>query len=344
MQYRAVGRRCTTGSATVLGDLAQGTTPWATASWAEALGHLGKPDAVVEELTAGFRVPTRGDRVRLPAAAAHRAGPDAGGVGPRERRASSAVRAVRRARTRRCVAACEELLRHEGSIGLIAADARIPALAEALTAAGIAVPLPRRGDDRRGPADPGPGVAGEGPGVRLRGPGRAAGGRRRRAGRTHGPAPPVRGPDPCGLGPDRDPRDRPAPRARLTGSAQPGPPSEPVRRPRTGQPAQAPPTRRRISPPRLAIPARPASRTARPGRRGVWERQPPGWDGYGRRGRTATPDPSTAPATAYRARRHRRRPAPGRAAPPMWKASMPAARSRGTWSRRRPPPTRIRGS
>lgn len=27
MQYRAVGRRCTTGSATVLGDLAQGTTP-----------------------------------------------------------------------------------------------------------------------------------------------------------------------------------------------------------------------------------------------------------------------------------------------------------------------------
>src|SRR5690606_8700939 len=36
MQYRAVGRRCTTGSATVLGDLAQGTTPWATRSWDEA--------------------------------------------------------------------------------------------------------------------------------------------------------------------------------------------------------------------------------------------------------------------------------------------------------------------
>ncbi|CAM5587621.1 DNA helicase OS=Streptomyces antimycoticus OX=68175 GN=SSPO_056510 PE=4 SV=1 [Streptomyces antimycoticus] len=31
MQYRAVGRRCSTGSATVLGDIAQGTTPWATA-------------------------------------------------------------------------------------------------------------------------------------------------------------------------------------------------------------------------------------------------------------------------------------------------------------------------
>jgi DNA helicase IV len=57
MQLRAIGRRCTTGSVTVLGDLAQGTTPWASDSWAGALAHLGKPDAVVEELTLGFRVP-----------------------------------------------------------------------------------------------------------------------------------------------------------------------------------------------------------------------------------------------------------------------------------------------
>jgi superfamily I DNA/RNA helicase len=40
------------------------------------------------------------------------------------------------------VAACEELLRNEGSTGLIAADARIPALAEALTTAGIAYLAP----------------------------------------------------------------------------------------------------------------------------------------------------------------------------------------------------------
>lgn len=57
MQLRAVGRRCSTGSATVLGDLAQGTTPWATSSWAETLLHLGKPGSHVEELTRGFRVP-----------------------------------------------------------------------------------------------------------------------------------------------------------------------------------------------------------------------------------------------------------------------------------------------
>jgi len=57
MQLRAVGRRCSTGSMTVLGDIAQGTTPWATPSWEEALRHLGKTGAHLEELTAGFRVP-----------------------------------------------------------------------------------------------------------------------------------------------------------------------------------------------------------------------------------------------------------------------------------------------
>lgn len=57
MQLRAVGRRCSTGSATVLGDIAQGTTAWATESWAASLEHLGKPGAHVEILDRGFRVP-----------------------------------------------------------------------------------------------------------------------------------------------------------------------------------------------------------------------------------------------------------------------------------------------
>lgn len=56
MQLRLIGRRCSTGSATVLGDLAQATTPWAARSWPEALHHLGKPEAHLEELTTGFRV------------------------------------------------------------------------------------------------------------------------------------------------------------------------------------------------------------------------------------------------------------------------------------------------
>ncbi len=57
MQLRAVGRRCSTGSMTVLGDLAQGTTAWATPSWEASLAHLGHPDAVLEVLDRGFRVP-----------------------------------------------------------------------------------------------------------------------------------------------------------------------------------------------------------------------------------------------------------------------------------------------
>ncbi|KRD17558.1 MULTISPECIES: UvrD-helicase domain-containing protein [unclassified Streptomyces] len=134
MQYRAVGRRCTTGSATVLGDLAQGTTPWATRSWEEALGHLGKADAVVEELTAGFRVPT--DVIVYASRLLPHIAPGLTPVASvRENPGFFDLREV--ADTADVVEACEELLRNEGSTGLIAADARIPALAEALAAAGV---------------------------------------------------------------------------------------------------------------------------------------------------------------------------------------------------------------
>ncbi|MER6284656.1 UvrD-helicase domain-containing protein [Streptomyces sviceus] len=134
MQYRAVGRRCSTGSATVLGDLAQGTTPWATRSWDEALAHLGKPDGVVEELTAGFRVPT--DVITYASRLLPHIAPGLTPVASvRENPGFFDLRQI--SGTAEVVAACEELLRHEGSTGLIAADARVPALADALTAAGI---------------------------------------------------------------------------------------------------------------------------------------------------------------------------------------------------------------
>jgi DNA helicase IV len=134
MQYRAVGRRCTTGSATVLGDLAQGTTPWATRSWDEALSHLGKGEAVVEELTAGFRVPT--DVITYASRLLPHIAPGLTPVASvRENPGFFEVRT--HADDSDVVAACEELLRNEGSTGLIAADARIPFLAEALTATGL---------------------------------------------------------------------------------------------------------------------------------------------------------------------------------------------------------------
>ncbi|MFJ6086422.1 HelD family protein [Streptomyces sp. NPDC092369] len=139
MQYRAVGRRCSTGSATVLGDLAQGTTPWATRSWDEALAHLGKTEGVIEELTAGFRVPT--DVITYASRLLPHIAPGLTPVASvRENPGFFALRPV--TGTAEVVAACEELLAHEGSTGLIAADARIPELAEALTAAGLSYLAP----------------------------------------------------------------------------------------------------------------------------------------------------------------------------------------------------------
>ncbi|MFE4665376.1 HelD family protein [Streptomyces sp. NPDC056716] len=147
MQYRAVGRRCTTGSATVLGDLAQGTTPWATPSWEAALGHLGKGDAVVEELTAGFRVPTDviayASRLLpyiapgLAPVASVRESPGVFEVREVSPGAPGPTGAGEVSGTAGVVGAVREALAREGSIGLIAADARVPVLAEALGAAGI---------------------------------------------------------------------------------------------------------------------------------------------------------------------------------------------------------------
>ncbi|MEU3687898.1 HelD family protein [Streptomyces narbonensis] len=57
MQCRAIARRTAFGSLTVLGDLAQGTTPWAARDWREQLAHLGRGEAPVVPLTLGYRVP-----------------------------------------------------------------------------------------------------------------------------------------------------------------------------------------------------------------------------------------------------------------------------------------------
>ncbi|WP_371681199.1 AAA family ATPase [Streptomyces sp. NBC_01276] len=135
MQYRAVGRRCTTGSATVLGDLAQGTTPWATRSWDEALTHLGKPEAAVEELTAGFRVPR--EVIAYASRLLPSISPGLAPVSSVRETPGSLVVSETADLTAAVVTACRDSLAHEGSIGLIAADARIPVLAEALLAAGL---------------------------------------------------------------------------------------------------------------------------------------------------------------------------------------------------------------
>src|SRR3954454_13048267 len=150
MQLRAVGRRCSTGSATVLGDLAQGTTPWATPSWEVALGHLGKPDAIVEVLDRGYRVPSAvidfAARL-LPVMAPNLGAPlsvrdDPGRL--------DLVQVDETGVASGAVAAAQQALDRPGSVGLIAADARIPELVTALDAAGTAYLLLGTDDDRDG--------------------------------------------------------------------------------------------------------------------------------------------------------------------------------------------------
>jgi DNA helicase IV len=138
MQLRAVGRRCTTGSMTVLGDIAQGTTPWATRSWAESLQHLGQAGAHVEELTRGFRVPSAvidfAARL-LPHMSSGLAAPKS----VRDDPGTLDVVHVSRASDVRpaTVRAAREALSREGSVGLIVADADVAAVSRALTAEGL---------------------------------------------------------------------------------------------------------------------------------------------------------------------------------------------------------------
>ncbi|HEU4515289.1 MAG TPA: AAA family ATPase [Nocardioidaceae bacterium] len=135
MMLRAVGRRCTTGSTTVLGDLAQATTPWGSRSWGEALAHLGKPTAHVEQLTRGFRVP--GEVIEFAARLLPFIAPDLEPpTSVRQTRGELEV-----ARVDDVVGAAGEAARRAaerlGSVGLIAPDALVDKVATALEGAGI---------------------------------------------------------------------------------------------------------------------------------------------------------------------------------------------------------------
>ncbi|MEN3536440.1 AAA family ATPase [Microbispora sp. ZYX-F-249] len=149
MQLRALGRRCRTGSATVLGDLAQGTTPWSARSWKTVLDHLGQPSGEVTELTLGFRVPREvlDFAARLLPSVAPELAP------PRSLRPGAGSLSVRREADVAAAlpGAVRQALAQEGSIGVIAADADVPALTAALDAAQVphAVLGPdSTGDDR----------------------------------------------------------------------------------------------------------------------------------------------------------------------------------------------------
>ncbi|MFD4603371.1 HelD family protein [Streptomyces sp. NPDC058464] len=134
MECRAIARRAAFGSLTVLGDLAQATTPWSARSWGTVLGHLGKPDATVVPLTTGFRVPAA--VVALTNRLLRRLGTD---VPPAESYRGDGEVRIRPADDVHAatVTAVREALAHEGSVGVVAADAQVTAVREALTAAGL---------------------------------------------------------------------------------------------------------------------------------------------------------------------------------------------------------------
>jgi len=135
MQLRAVGRRASTGSVTVLGDLAQATTPWATRSWQESLTHLGHPDAVIEELVAGFRVP--GAVIDFAARLLPRIAPDL--RPPHSVRRSRGELDLRRSSVTATplVEATLAALELEGTVGLIVPDRSVPGIRTVLERSGI---------------------------------------------------------------------------------------------------------------------------------------------------------------------------------------------------------------
>lgn len=154
----------------------------------------------MEELTAGFRVPR--EVIAYASRLLPHMSPGLAAVeSVRENPGSLDVRHTD-ALDQDVVAACVEALAHEGSVGLIAADARIAPLTEALTAAGLAYLSPGEETTAESrltlvPASLAKGL--EYDYVVLDEAGRRC---RRRTRRTDGPAASVRGADPCRVRPD----------------------------------------------------------------------------------------------------------------------------------------------
>ena len=137
MQCRSVARRLAAGSLTVLGDLAQATSPWSAGDWAPTLAGLGRPDAAVRPLTRGYRVPGEvldyANRLLpviapgLPAASAVRRDPGALEVRPVADLAGPLTEVV------------AGLAAAPGSVGVVCADDAVPAVAALLRDAGLPV-------------------------------------------------------------------------------------------------------------------------------------------------------------------------------------------------------------
>ncbi|PRY35637.1 HelD family protein [Umezawaea tangerina] len=138
MQLRAVGRRCL-GTATVLGDLAQQTTPWGRPSWEDVLALLELPGEVAT-LNTSYRVPQQildiANRLLrviapdLPTTTSARSASDAVSLAPVPDGGPTEV-------ARLLADLVRTLPVDKGSVGVIVADADVEALRGALRAEGV---------------------------------------------------------------------------------------------------------------------------------------------------------------------------------------------------------------
>jgi DNA helicase IV len=137
MQLRAIGRRCRFGSATLLGDLAQRTTPWSADRWRDAVGHLDRRSVRVEHLPRAFRAPK--DVLDFANRLLPQIAPD---VHPARsvRGVPGSLRirtAVSTAVAAAWLRALDEALAEDGSVGLVVADGAVPAVGAELAGRGI---------------------------------------------------------------------------------------------------------------------------------------------------------------------------------------------------------------
>jgi len=147
MQCRAIARRCPSGSATVLGDLAQATAPAAVGDWSRTLTWMGQPSARLVQLTRGYRVPAQVldfANLLLPSLDA-----DVGGA--TSLRLSADALRVRAASdvARETAAVVADLQQREGSVGVICRDDDLRALRRSLASTGIEATLVDRGLEAR---------------------------------------------------------------------------------------------------------------------------------------------------------------------------------------------------
>jgi DNA helicase IV len=153
MEVRAIARRCPNRSMTVLGDLAQATSPGAQSSWADVVTTLGSPAAAsVEELALGYRVPASimefANRLLPEVAPGVAAARSVRGGGPEPdvvRAEADAAGATGAAGGTGAAAVASEvaarvaaLAGEWGSVGVVVPDALVDGVAAALDGAGVA--------------------------------------------------------------------------------------------------------------------------------------------------------------------------------------------------------------